>query len=216
MEKGEGSQGTRERLLEAAGEVFAEKGYRDATIREIVARAGASLNAVNYHYGDKEQLFAAVLEHALGFAQERAERVLESLEALRPEERLRGFVRATLMRGLAMGQGGWRAKLTAREMMDPTPALDVLVTEYIRPRFEVIAAVVRDLAGDGLTEREIALTAMSIVGQCIHYARARRVIGHLVANLTCSEADVEELTDHITRFSLAGIRKMGERDAISS
>src|SRR5215831_1144132 len=55
---------TRERLLEAAGQVFSEKGFRDATVREIVRRAGgANIAAVNYHFRDKEGLYAAVLEH---------------------------------------------------------------------------------------------------------------------------------------------------------
>ena len=54
---------TKARLLEAAGEEFAEKGYEAARIRTICDRAGANLAAVNYHFGDKEQLYVeAVLE----------------------------------------------------------------------------------------------------------------------------------------------------------
>ena len=47
---------TRQRVLEAAGEVFAERGFRAATVREICQRAKANLAAVNYHFGDKERL----------------------------------------------------------------------------------------------------------------------------------------------------------------
>ena len=47
---------TRERLLEAAGEVFAERGFREATVRGICKRANANNAAVNYHFGEKEEL----------------------------------------------------------------------------------------------------------------------------------------------------------------
>src|SRR3954451_20056019 len=58
-----GPDQTRARLLEAAGEEFAEKGYDGATVRSICARAEVNLAAVNYHFGDKEQLYTqAVLE----------------------------------------------------------------------------------------------------------------------------------------------------------
>ena len=43
-------------ILNAAGEVFAIKGFKDATIREISAQAGVNLAAINYHFGDKERL----------------------------------------------------------------------------------------------------------------------------------------------------------------
>jgi AcrR family transcriptional regulator len=59
---------TRQRLLEAAGAVFAERGFRATTVREICHRARANLAAVNYHFGDKERLYGAVLQYALRYA----------------------------------------------------------------------------------------------------------------------------------------------------
>src|SRR5437660_978544 len=116
---------TRDRLLEAAGEVFAEHGFRDATIREICEKANANVAAVNYHFGDKEELYAAVFDYARTCA------VAQFNESVSPaipaEERLRVFIRAVLTRFFDQGRPAWLGKLVAREMIEPTKALDALV-----------------------------------------------------------------------------------------
>ena len=55
---------TKARLLESAGEEFAQKGFELARVRSICDRAGANLAAINYHFGDKEQLYVEVLREA--------------------------------------------------------------------------------------------------------------------------------------------------------
>ncbi len=66
-----GHDETRRQLLEAAGAVFAEAGFRNATVREICHQAGANIAAVNYHFGDKETLYSEVLRYAHGRALEK-------------------------------------------------------------------------------------------------------------------------------------------------
>ena len=58
------TQDTRERLLEAAAEVFSEHGYRNGRVREICERAEANIAAVNYHFGSKRKLYEQALHHA--------------------------------------------------------------------------------------------------------------------------------------------------------
>jgi TetR/AcrR family transcriptional regulator, regulator of cefoperazone and chloramphenicol sensitivity len=89
---------TRKNLLDAACEIFAEKGYRDTTISEISARSGANIAAVNYHFGNKERLYVEAWRCAFQ----------ESLTAhppdggvndhAPPEDRLRAHVKAMLQR----------------------------------------------------------------------------------------------------------------------
>src|SRR5271169_1596249 len=85
---------TRRQLLEAAGEVFAESGFRDATVREICRRAGANIAAVNYHFGDKETLYAEVLRYSQGRALEKYPPLLGVAADAPPEKKLRAFVQS--------------------------------------------------------------------------------------------------------------------------
>jgi AcrR family transcriptional regulator len=82
------SQETKTRLLDAAERLFAEHGFRESSLRAITQEAGANLAAVNYHFGSKEGLIRAVLDHRLGpLNQERID-LLESLQANAAERAL--------------------------------------------------------------------------------------------------------------------------------
>ena len=124
---------TRRQLLEAAGTVFAESGYRDATVREICRRAGANVAAVNYHFGDKETLYLEVLRYAHSKALEKYPPLLGVADNAPPEKKLRAFVHSLLLRIFDKGPTAWHGKIMLREMIEPSSALDSLVEERMRP-----------------------------------------------------------------------------------
>ena len=102
------AEGTRNKLIDAAGQVFAEHGFKAATVREICARASANVALVNYHFGDKEKLYEEVLKHSFGPTQPEV-RALES--TLAPEEMFRQTVLATTRRILRPGRPSWHFQL---------------------------------------------------------------------------------------------------------
>src|SRR5690348_14715618 len=98
---------TRERLLHAAGEIFAINGFRQTTIRDIVDRAGVNVAAVNYHFGDKLGLYTAVLQHWLGAAVEKYP-VDGGVPPTAPApQRLAAFIRAFFFRIMDDGAPAW-------------------------------------------------------------------------------------------------------------
>ena len=203
-------ENTKTRLIRAAGEVFARDGFRSATVREICRRAGAHLGAINYHFRDKEGLYAAVIDysHRSAVATYPADAGLPDNAS--PEERLRCFIRAFLSRLLDEGIPAWHGQLMAREIAAPTGALGQLAQGSIRSQYTVLVDILGDLLGEtqvapGEESERLFLAAMSIVGQCLHHFTARRVIAALRPH-RFDPTDIEQIAAHITRFSLAGLR----------
>jgi AcrR family transcriptional regulator len=201
---------TRQRLLEAAGEVFAERGFRMATVRDICQRAKANLAAVNYHFGDKERLYAAVLQYTFHCAEHYPLDLGLGAEAS-VEERLRAFIRSHLFSLLAEGRPAWHRKLMAREMAEPTRALDTVVDQMIRPEAELLMAIVRDVLGHDVHPQRVWQCASSIIGQCLFYHHARPVILRLDPAQTFTPEAIEQLVDHITHFSLAALKQLAQQ-----
>lgn len=198
---------TRDRLLNAAGEVFADRGFRDATVREICRIAGVNIAAVNYHFGDKASLYREVIQFSAreAFTKYPIGGVEPNATA---EDRLRAFVRNYLNRMLDDGRPAWHAKLITREMVEPTPVLDELVEAFVRPQYERISAIVTELLGEAATPERVRMCVTSIVGQCLFYKNCRPVIERLLTEHRYDEASRAALADHIAEFSLGGIARL--------
>lgn len=200
------SRELRQRLLNTAGEVFAEHGFRAATVREITERAGVNLAAINYHFSDKAELYASVLRAAHCKAME----CLVPDAQGPPRERLRAFVAAMLTFLLDPARPPWQNRLLARELADPTPALESIM-DGMRARSERLKTILRDLAGADLPTEKLALMCCSIMGQCIHYSQSRTVIERIHPVLDGIHERIDALAGHITEFSTPAVKQAGRR-----
>ncbi|MGD0074183.1 MAG: CerR family C-terminal domain-containing protein [Candidatus Binataceae bacterium] len=197
----------RERLLDAAGEVFAEQGFRAATIREICERAHANIAAVNYHYRDKETLYLEAANYAKGLLEAKLRpRETPSPDAS-PAQSLKDFI-ARFLFGLLGDRPAWHSKLMARELIEPTSFLDRAIEEVCRPHMQQLASIVRRIVGNDASTEQMNMSCNSIVGQCVIYAHSRPVLARLYPQDVATPEFVERLADHITRFSLAGLKEL--------
>ncbi len=198
--------GTRERLLEAAGEVFSHKGFMGASVGEITERAGANRAAVNYHYRSKEDLYVAAVRHAGTVCASRYPMPTWP-EGVPAQVRLRDFIRAFLSRFLTDGEPKWPGLLIMRELAQPTGgACEAFVSDFVRPTFAVLQAILCEMVPPGVPERKQHMLGSSIIGQCIHYHFARNILAVLVGAEEAREYDLERVTDHIHAFSMAALR----------
>ncbi len=201
----ESDETTKTRLVEAAGEVFGERGFRDATVREICARASANVAAVNYHFGDKASLYRATLLRAHRAGVEMFPPLGDTPPDAPAEERLRGFVSAFVRRLLSPERPAWHARLMSREMAEPTGLIDTLVREAILPLYGMLSGIVAEIVPPGTDPAAIRLSAQSIVGQCVFHRVCAPVADALAAIVDAPRPSHERIADHIWRFSLAAL-----------
>ena len=197
--------GTQSRLLEAAGHVFSEKGYRDATVREICLRAGArNIAAVNYYFRDKEHLYRAAIREAFRGRYQQlvlSEPLPEGLDAA---QKLYLFVRNFIQHVVHDRSTPWQSQLLMRELAHPSESGGELVRQYIKPVYEVLWSTLRELVPEA-PEAKLHLIAFSIIGQCVYHRMGVAVIDEVVGEEERLSYDVDCLAEHITQFSLSAL-----------
>ncbi len=193
-------------IMEAAGEIFAEEGFKRATIRKICARARVNVAAVSYHFGDKEGLYLAVLRHYREKAIREYPADSDIGEASSPEEKLQAYVRSFMLRILGQGSPSWYGKLFAREFIEPTRAFGILIEESIKPSFRELMNIVSGIIGGKADERTLRLCTASIVGQCLYYRNAREVIKRIAGKDEFTGEEIDGIARHIVEFSIHGVQ----------
>ncbi len=201
---------TYERVLHAAGPIFAEKGFVAATVREICAAAKVNLASVNYHFGGKETLYLETVRLAHTLRVQQVPPASWSEDAT-PAAMLRQFIHTTLSRMLGNRELGWQTQLMMREMLQPTIACKPLVEDFIRPQLNQLLEILDRFLPTNVKKHERHQIAFSIVGQCLHYRAAGEFVSLLIPK---AERDkhysIGHLAEHITEFSLAALAQLAQ------
>lgn len=195
---------TKAQILEAAGEVFAEKGFARTTGKEIAERAGSNSAAVNYYYGGIEGLYAEVLVEA--------HRRLLAYDALRaladapgePADKLRMIIRMVVT--AVAGPASWPLKVLSREVLSPSPAFAVLKDREILPKKRIVTGLIGGILGLPHDHEAVALCVLSIISPfVVMLVGDRAVLGQIFPGLAAGPAGIEEIIAHYQRFAFGGI-----------
>jgi len=201
--------GVRDRLLDSAEQLFAERGFDGTSVRHLAAAAGCNIASVNYYYGGKENLYVEIWRrHLFQVTQIRIgsiEKVLsESGGKPKLEDLLRSFAHA-FVGPLVDKNGGPRLiKLMAREMIDPHLPSNMFGDDVIKPTLSAMQNALARACPE-LPESKLPMVVFSLVGQLLHTIRVRTMLDSM-DDETLAAFEPAEIIDHIVAFSAAGIR----------
>ena len=193
---------TRQRLLQAAGPVFAAHGFDRATVREICSTANVNIASVGYYFGDKMGLYREVI---VGIREARDRRFPFPVAVdSDPRRTLLTIVRTILARMLSADESSWESQLVMREMQQPTPVFEEIIREFVRPLFENLMNTIQRLVGQPVPQHTLEQLALSTVGQCLYYAYGSRVVQILIPESERKKHyDVDSLSRHVTAVMLS-------------
>lgn len=203
----ERTSSTREALLEAAEELFAARGFADVGNRELVARAGANVAAIAYHFGSKRGLYVETVRRSclrpgaqVGWDLLR-EPTQDPVEA---GSRVIGFLRHVVAEILSDTELASGTVLLLREAIRPSEALPEVVEGFTKPHEELLAGALAPLAPQA-DPVELRLSARSLFGQVLVHRIYRPFFERHEPPGLYGADQVQCIADHIARFSLRGL-----------
>lgn len=203
---------TRERLLDAALDIFAEHEYNAASTRMLAARAGVNLGAITYHFRDKEGLYLAIIDRILGFLGQKVMPTLSRIEAELDQGRtgreragalLRELLTVKIRTVCGAPETAKYSRIILREQLQPTAAYDRIYHGYMERLLRTLSRLAAILAD--VPEPEATVRAVALLGQILIFRIGREAVVRLTGVSGYSPAEVELLCDVILRQSEAAL-----------
>lgn len=201
-------QKTKARLLQAACEIFAEKGFRNTTVADICDAAQANIASVNYYFHDKETLYDEVWRRAFSIMVSTYPLDGGISDDADVETSLYGYARAVLQRVFSDGEAGLFPRLLNQEMAAPTLALDKIVKEALLPQSQQVEKAIKKQFGKDCDETLLWQCKFSVIGQCVFYNFSRPLRERVMRKKKLGVEEIDSIARHIARFSLGGLKEM--------
>lgn len=207
-------KGVQDRLLDAAEELFCEKGFAGTSVRDIAASAGCNVASVNYYFGGKEKLYEEVWRrHLIPMRDARItsiDKVLSQDEGQYSlEDLLRSFAETFVGPLVETRRTSCLCRLTARECIEQHLPMKMFADEVIRPTMTAVHTALIQTCPK-LNESRIPLIIFSLVGQLMHLVHMRAMFEQGGDDLDIPSLDLEKAIDHIVNFTAVGIRAYAE------
>lgn len=213
---------TKDRILDVAEEIFAEKGYSATSMRTITSRANVNLAAINYHFGSKAQLYQSVFRRRVEPMNRKRIQMLDALETkaggkpLELEAILRTFIEPALKSSLNPSQGGVKfIRLLGRTHAEPGPEVhDFLPLLYQEVKDRYRSALARTLPE--LSQEELSWRVHFVIGTIAFTLAGTDALEMIESCRYCDPADVEGIIQRLIPFLKGGLTAPGASPAASA
>ena len=197
-------QQTKQRILSTAAELFADKGFKKTTVREICQAARANTAAIHYHFGDKGGLYEAALAYALEI-----QPLVTYPENSSGSEKLKLWIDHTI--GNCLGQPpALMSRLMTLEMKEPTPYFPVLIETMIAPKMEDLQQSIAEIVELPIPEDRVMMFAVSIVSQILIFDHSKPVLGLMMPEFDYGPDSLKCLSEHVLNVSLGMLKNLKE------
>jgi AcrR family transcriptional regulator len=157
------SEATRAKIKEAAGVLFALRGFHGVTVRDIAKKADTHLSALNYHFQSKDALYREVLMYACRSALVSLEK-RTYFESLDPEEALFLYVKEAIKQYTKQTESNWELAIIDRECWYPSAVFEEVVDEYFKPEMDFISQIIGRIADKPAESHEIRFASIGLIG----------------------------------------------------
>ncbi|MCU0240948.1 MAG: TetR/AcrR family transcriptional regulator [Vicinamibacteria bacterium] len=197
--------GTRERLLDTAERLFAERGFTGTSVRRIADAAGANLGAINYHFRSKEKLYAEVFTRRIAQLRDTilAGTPVPARSSRDLAKTLHAFGRAFLAPHRDPAVCTHLHRLFTREMIEACLPPGTLARELVNPTIDAIAYILRQ-SRPRMSSATARACAHSYFVLLVHIVKGARA--NTGAHITATTADQQ--LDHVVRFTTAAVRSL--------
>lgn len=196
---------TRRVLIEAAGPLFAERGFAGVTVRQITTAADTQLSAINYHFRDKEGLYQACIEFAFALPQFEKISKWDFEKQQDPRLLLRQIVHSLLGDFRDVQVGSWQHRLYLRLMIDQNDQFDWF-DKVVKPKYTMIRAAIAGAGPDEHDPAQVDLATFALFGLLDNLAIAGPLFERAAPALAKAAKRREWLLDSIVDLTLAGLK----------
>lgn len=208
MSRSRDSSQTKAAIIEAAGELFAQRGFASVTARQVAALAGVSLSSIPYHFQTMEHLYECAVLEASKIAPEADELLRESLGA-EPNCAVRLAVE-WLVADFASASTSWRHRLVQREEFDPSEGFEDVVKQIYAPSLRWLCAVLSRATREPADSPQVKYAGLTMYSLTIGYLGRIQVTEMLAPEIAEALGDRDRYIELIASQAIDAVRHYRE------
>jgi AcrR family transcriptional regulator len=197
------SKNTQQQILDSACEIFAQKGFKDATIAEICRESDANIAAVNYYFRNKQGLYREVWQYTSEISEHKYPST--SAEVSDPYNCLCEHVKNRILSIFDAGPAGWFPRIIHLEMANPSPINSELFDQFIMPRRVKLETLIREMLGADATDQQIRICTINVLSTYAFINIAQKLRKHIFGSKTPTADQLKELISQIQDFVCAAV-----------